>query len=70
MEKGEFIEEKLGDYGIKYDFVKINGDTRECLAFITDDLVQTEILEPGPIVSQEEQDNFFDKYIQLKIKVM
>lgn len=62
---GEFIEEKLRDYGIKNDFVKINGDTRECLAFITDDFVQTEILEPGPIVSQEEQDNFFDKYIQL-----
>ena len=56
---GEFIEEKLKDYGIKQDFVKINGDTRECLAFITDDLAQTEILEPGPEVSEEEQVGIF-----------
>ena len=62
---GEFIEEKLKEYGIKQDFVKINGDTRECLAFITDDLAQTEILEPGPEVSEEEQHMFLDKYIDL-----
>lgn len=62
---GEFIEEKLKDYGIKQDFVKINGETRECLAFITDDLVQTEILEPGPEVSEEEKEAFIDKYMYL-----
>lgn len=62
---GEFIEEKLKDYGIKQDFIKIKGDTRECLAFITDDFVQTEILEPGPEVSEEEQQAFLDKYIDL-----
>jgi tagatose 6-phosphate kinase len=62
---GEFIEDKLADYGIKQDFTRIAGDTRECLAFITDDLVQTEILEPGPIVSEEEQLIFFEKYIEL-----
>ena len=62
---GEFIEDRLKDYGIKQEFVKINGDTRECLAFITDDLVQTEILEPGPEVSLEEQQTFLDKYINL-----
>ncbi|OOM16426.1 1-phosphofructokinase family hexose kinase [Clostridium saccharobutylicum] len=59
---GEFIEEKLKDYGIKQDFVKIKGETRECLAFITDDLVQTEILEPGPEVSEKEKQIFIDKY--------
>jgi tagatose 6-phosphate kinase len=62
---GEFIEEKLKDYGINQDFVKIKGETRECLAFITDDLVQTEILEPGPIVSEYEQQEFLQKYIEL-----
>lgn len=62
---GEFIQERLNDYGIKQDFVKINGETRECIAFITDDLLQTEILEPGPIVSQDEQYKFLDKYIDL-----
>ncbi|MBD7911736.1 MULTISPECIES: 1-phosphofructokinase family hexose kinase [Clostridium] len=62
---GEFIQEKLQDYGVKQDFVKINGETRECLAFITDDLVQTEILEPGPEVSIEEQQEFLEKYESL-----
>lgn len=62
---GEFIEEKLKDYGIKQDFVKINGETRSCLAIISDDLVQTEILEPGPKVSENELHNFLDKYMKL-----
>lgn len=62
---GEFIEEKLKDYGIRQDFVKISGDTRECLAFITDDLIQTEILEPGPEVSGNEQKTFLNKYMEL-----
>jgi len=59
---GEFIEDKLQERGIKQDFVKIQGDTRECLAFITADQVQTEILEPGPEVSGNEQDIFLEKY--------
>ena len=62
---GEFIEDKLKDYGIKQDFIKISGETRECLAFITDDLVQTEILEPGSEVTEKEQMKFLDKYIDL-----
>lgn len=62
---GEFIEDKLKEYGIKQDFVKINGETRECLAFITDDLVQTEILEPGPEVTIKEQEEFLKKYKEL-----
>lgn len=62
---GEFIEDKLKDYGIKQDFVKISGETRSCLAIISDDLVQTEILEPGPEVSEAELHSFLDKYIDL-----
>lgn len=62
---GEFIEDKLKDYGIKQDFVKISGETRSCLAIISDDLVQTEILEPGPEVSEAELHRFLDKYIDL-----
>ena len=59
---GEFIEDKLKEYNINQDFIKIQGDTRECLAIITDDLVQTEILEPGPTVTNEEQKEFLNKY--------
>lgn len=62
---GEFIEEKLTEYKIKNDFVKVHGETRECLAIITEDLVQTEILEPGPEVSMEEQSEFVKKYKEL-----
>ena len=62
---GEFIEDKLKDYGIKQDFVKISGETRSCLAIISDDLVQTEILEPGPEVSESELNRFLNKYIDL-----
>ena len=62
---GEFIEEKLVKMSIKNDFVKIAGTTRECLAFITDDLVQTEILEPGPEVTVGELDLFLKKYDKL-----
>lgn len=62
---GEFIAEKLSEYGIKQDFVTISGETRSCLAMITDDGVQTEILEPGPEVSLEEQQQFLDKYQKL-----
>ena len=62
---GKFIEEKLADYNIKSDFIKINGETRECLAIITEDLDQTEILEPGPEVSMEEQNKFLLKYKEL-----
>lgn len=65
---GEFIEAKLKKIGIKSDFVKVKASTRECLAFITDDLVQTEILEPGPEISEEEQDQFMKVYEKLLVK--
>jgi len=62
---GEFIRGSIKKYGIKQDFVKISGETRSCLAFITDDLTQTEILEPGPEVSEVELQHFLNKYIDL-----
>lgn len=62
---GEFISDKLDDYGIKQDFVQVSGETRSCLAIITDDGAQTEILEPGPMISGVEQDAFMQKYNEL-----
>lgn len=62
---GEFIEDKLKDMGIKGDFSKVEGSTRECLAFITDDLEQTEVLEPGPCIKEEELKEFLIKYDDL-----
>ena len=65
---GEFISEKLQDYGIKQDFVQVAGETRSCLAIITESGAQTEILEPGPIVNPEEQEVFLAKYQELLSK--
>lgn len=59
---GYFIENKLKEIGIKSKFIKIAAPTRECLAFITDDLIQTEILEPGPFVTDEEKSKFIALY--------
>ena len=65
---GEFISEKLQDYGIKQDFVQVAGETRSCLAIITESGAQTEILEPGPTVTTEEQEVFMAKYQELLSK--
>lgn len=65
---GEFISEKLQDYGIKQDFVQVSGETRSCLAIITESGAQTEILEPGPTVNPEEQEVFLAKYQELLSK--
>ena len=62
---GEFIVNKTNDYGIKNDFVKVAGETRSCLAIITADGAQTEILEPGPVISSTELAAFQAKYTEL-----
>lgn len=61
-ENGAFIKDKLMERGIKQDFVMVEGMTRECLAFITKDKIQTEVLEPGPAILQMEQASFWNKY--------
>ncbi|MDQ0148780.1 1-phosphofructokinase family hexose kinase [Eubacterium multiforme] len=62
---GDFIKEKLSEMNIKNDFVSIKNATRECLAFITEDLEQTEVLEPGPELIDGELEKFLEKYKML-----
>ncbi|SDF96331.1 tagatose 6-phosphate kinase [Selenomonas sp. WCT3] len=62
---GEFVAGRLYDYGIAGDFVEVAGETRSCLAILTEDGAQTEILEPGPDVSLAELKKFRDKYTEL-----
>lgn len=62
---GEFIADRVQDYGIRGDFVKTAGETRSCLAVITEDGAQTELLEPGPVVMPGELAAFQAKYTQL-----
>lgn len=62
---GEFIADKLKEKGIVNESVIIKEETRACINVATPDGKQTEVLEPGPIVSGEEQGVFLDKYEKL-----
>lgn len=59
---GELIAQRLAAYGVRHDFQAIAGETRVCLALLTDDGAQTEVLEPGPEVELAEQEAFLEKY--------
>ncbi|MCR2044444.1 1-phosphofructokinase [Anaerosalibacter massiliensis] len=62
---GSFIEEKLDELNINHNFLSVNGETRSCLAIHSDDGSQTEILEKGPVISNEEISNFNHLYNEL-----
>lgn len=61
---GQFIVDRLNKSNIKNDFMKIEGETRNCIAVLHEDN-QTEILEPGPSISVDEKNNFIKKYEEL-----
>lgn len=61
---GEFIEEGLEDRGQEARFVKIKGDTRNCIAILHEGK-QTEILEAGPTISKKEEEEFLNKLDQI-----
>ena len=62
---GDFISEKLRKLEINNRFIKIKGETRSCLAIITKDLSQTEILEPGPTIEKNEMEKWVKYYEEL-----
>lgn len=62
---GDFIKIKLKEMGIRSKFTMISKPTRECLSFMTRDLCQTEILEPGPEVNDIELCGFVKLYDKL-----
>jgi len=59
---GKYILNELNKAGIDHNFIPINGETRSCLAIISDDGIQTEILESGPIINEEEMVRFKSLY--------
>ena len=61
---GEFIEEGLENRGQEARFVKIKGDTRNCIAILHEGK-QTEILEAGPTISKKEEEEFLNKLDQI-----
>jgi len=62
---GSYIEEKLDEMNIRHKFISIDGETRSCLAIISDDGSQTEILESGPLISQTDMQRFYKLYEEL-----
>lgn len=54
---GAFLQEELDKAGIEHDFYRIAGETRNCIAILHQGQ-QTEILEEGPTISEEEAAGF------------
>ena len=59
---GRFIEEELKKRGAECRFVHVSGETRSDMNILADDGYVTEILEPGPVISDEEQQQFLEQY--------
>lgn len=56
---GEFIKADLTNQQIKHEFFTIAEETRNCLAIIHDNQ-QTEILEAGPMINEDEATKFLE----------
>jgi len=63
---GEYVVEMLGEAGIKSNFVRVKGESRDCIN-IYDEASgkQTEFLEPGITVTEESVTEFLGKFQEL-----
>lgn len=61
---GEFIQSELENKKIQHDFFTINGQTRNCIAILHEGK-QTEILEQGPVISEDEAEGFLAYFADL-----
>nr|WP_315989714.1 1-phosphofructokinase family hexose kinase [Desulforamulus aquiferis] len=62
---GQFIEEKLKEMSVTPRFVKIQGDTRNCIAIVDSSGNQTELLEAGPNIREAESKLFIKQISEL-----
>lgn len=62
---GSFIAGELKKRGVQCSFVETVGETRSNMNIVADDGYVTEILEPGPEITEEEQDRFVKQYTVL-----
>ena len=62
---GRFIEEELQKRGAECHFVHVAGETRSNMNILADDGYVTEILEPGPVISDQERELFLKQYDKL-----
>lgn len=61
---GEYITRHLDNMGIKHNFYQIAQESRNCIAILHEGL-QTEILESGPVVTEQEQKQFIEHFAGL-----
>lgn len=61
---GQYITNQLTETAISHDFYTINQESRNCIAILHEGK-QTEILESGPTLSEEEADAFISHYEKL-----
>lgn len=61
---GESIKKDLDEAVIKHSFSQINGETRNCIAILHEGK-QTEILESGPVISDDEAQAFLTHFEEL-----
>ncbi len=60
---GDFIRREISEQGIHDYFVGINGETRNCIAVIHEGK-QTELLESGPVIEENEATAFLQEFAQ------
>lgn len=65
---GGFIRTQIESLGIEDYFVEIDGETRNCIAVIHEGK-QTEVLESGPIISEDEATLFLKKFTEYVAQV-
>lgn len=66
---GLFISNELKSMDIENKFIEIENETRSCLAIISNNGSQTEILERGPSISENEMLEFYKLYEELLDRV-
>lgn len=63
---GQFIHDQLQSMGIIDRFVPIKGETRICINIMDQkNAISTEILEPGPLVSEDEYKTFLERFDEM-----
>ncbi|MFS1663533.1 tagatose-6-phosphate kinase [Streptococcus sp. zg-JUN1979] len=63
-ETGRYLEKSLDERAIKHDFVRIAGETRQCIALLHG-THQTELLEQGPVIDEAELAIFTSHLVSL-----
>lgn len=59
---GRMIEDTMMKAGVECHFTRISGETRTSMNILADTGYVTELLEPGPEVTQEEQEIFLQEF--------